>query len=201
MKTLATLTLLGTIFLVTEVSAQSQGAVIYRYKNKDGVTVMNSAIPPEYVQRGYDVVTPSGRLLKTVPPALDKETLERRAQDALTKQEQVRIDTHLRKSYSHVRDIDAARDRNLESLNGNISILKANLVSSRKRQKGYEHQAAALERSGRPVPPELLDNIAKATAEQRAIKAQIQQREVEAEAIHIRFERDRERFIEMMKQP
>lgn len=201
MKTLATLALMGTIFLVTEVSAQSQGAVIYRYKNKDGVTVMDSAIPPEYVQGGYDVVTTTGRLLKTVPPALDKATLERRAQAVLAQQEQARIDSQLRKTYSHVRDIDAARERSLESLQGNVSILKANLMSSRKRQRDYEQQAAALERAGQAVPQELLDNIAKTTGEQQAIKAQIHQREVEAEAINVRFERERERFLEITKQP
>lgn len=183
------------------VAAQNTAAskVVYRYKNKEGVTVLDSAIPPEYVNHGYEIVSLSGKVLKVIAPAVQGAEGERLYQERLKREEREREDIQLRRSYSNVADIDAAKRRNLESLRGNISILQANLISARARLQASQSQAAAIERAGRQLPEELVRNIDKLVQEDKDIQEQILQREQELTAVEKKFDEDRKRFIEISK--
>lgn len=189
--------LLGDIALALEAKA----AVIYRYKNKEGVTVLDSKIPPEYVSDGYEIVSRTGKVLKVIPPIAQGPDAERLRSEKLQREEQAKEDLQLRRSYSNVADIDAAKTRNLENLRGNISILQTNLGSVRKRLQAYHSQAAAIERSGRPLTDELLKNINNLVQEEKDIQAQIKQREQEHKEVAEKFDRDKKRFIEISEQP
>lgn len=180
---------------------QTKSQVIYRYKNKEGVTVLDSKIPPEYVNDGYEIVSRSGKVIKVVAPVAQGPDAERLRQEKLRRQEQAKEDLQLRRSYSNLADIDAAKARNLESLRGNINILQANLVSARKRLQDYQAQAAAVERSGRQLPEELLKNINNLVQEEKDIQAQIKQREQEYTDVEAKFDRDKKRFIEITSTP
>ncbi len=191
----------GFLFLGNVAVAQqsSKGAGIYRYKNSNGVTVLDSKIPPEYVNDGYEIVSRSGKVLKVVPPVPKGPEADRLRREKLQREEQAKEDLQLRRAYSNVADIDAAKMRNLESLRGNISILQANLVSARKRLQEYQAQAAAVERSGRQLPEELLKNINNLVQEEKDIQVQIKQREQEHKEVAEKFDRDKKRFIEISK--
>lgn len=190
--------LLGDIALAQQ---NTKSTVIYRYKNKEGVTVLDSKIPAEYVNNGYEIMSRTGKVLKVIEPVAQGPDAERLRREKLQRTEQAREDVQLRRSYSSVSDIDSAKARNLESLRGNISILQTNLVSARKRLQGYQAQAATIERSGRPLPDELLKNINNLVQEEKDIQIQIQQREQEHKEVEEKFDRDRARFIEISKQP
>jgi chromosome segregation ATPase len=180
-------------------AAQKETAskVIYRYKNKDGVTVMDSTIPPQYVNNGYEIMSLSGKVLKVIKPVVQGAEGERLQQEKLQREEREREDIQLRRSYSNVSDIDAAKRRNLESLRGNIGILQANLTSARSRLQTYQSQAAAIERAGRQLPEELLKNINNLVQEEKDIQVQIQQREEEYKTVEQKFDADRKRFVEI----
>ena len=171
--------------------------VIYRYKNKSGVTVLDSAIPPEYVNEGYEIVSRSGKVMKVVAPAVRGKEGEKLYQERMEREAQELDDVQLRRSYSNVGDIDAAKKRNLESLRGNIGILQANLMSARSRLEYHQSQAAAVERAGRTLSDELLKNISNLVQEEKDIQTQIQQREEELSAVEKKFDEDRKRFIEI----
>ena len=189
----------GSLLLCSLVAAQNtvKGKVIYRYKNKEGVTVMDSSIPPEYVNNGYEMLSHTGQVIKVVKPVAQGPEAERLQREKLEREARERDDIQLRRSYSNVADIDAAKLRNMESLRGNISILQANQVSAKSRLQTYQSQAAALERAGRPLPDELLKNISKLIQEDKDIKDQIQQREQELEMVEKKFDADRKRFVEI----
>ena len=173
------------------------GKVIYRYKNAEGVTVLDSKIPPEYVNNGYELISLSGKVLKVIAPAVQGAEGERLYRERLEREEREREDIQLRRSYSNVADIDAAKRRNLDSLRGNISILQANLLSARSRLQTSQSQAAAIERAGRQLPEELLRNIDKLVQEEKDTQEQIQQREQELKMVEKKFDEDRKRFIEI----
>lgn len=189
----------GSLLMSGWVAAQNTAAskVIYRYKNKDGVTVMDSNIPPQYVNNGYEIMSLSGKVIKVIAPVTQGAEGERLYREKLQREEREREDTQLRRSYSNVADIDAAKTRNLESLRGNIGILQANLSSARSRLQTYQSQAAGIERAGRQLPEELLKNINNLVQEEKDIQVQIQQREDEYKAVAKKFEEDRKRFIEI----
>lgn len=181
------------------VVAQKETAskVMYRYKNKEGVTVLDSTIPPQYVNNGYEIMSFSGKVLKVIAPVTQGAEGERLYREKLQREERERDDIQLRRSYSNVADIDAAKNRNLESLRGNIGILQANLLSARSRLQTYQSQAAAIERAGRQLPEDLLKNINNLVQEEKDLQAQIQQREEEYKTVAKKFEEDRKRFIEI----
>lgn len=190
--------LLGDIALAQQ---NTKSTVIYRYKNKEGVTVLDSKIPAEYVNNGYEIMSRTGKVLKVIEPVAQGPDGERLRREKLQRTEQAREDVQLRRSYSSVSDIDSAKARNLESLRGNISILQANLITVRKRLQDYQAQAATIERSGRQLPDELLKNINNLVQEEKDIQVQIQQREQEYKEVEEKFDRDRARFIEINNQP
>lgn len=181
------------------VAAQNTTAskVIYRYKNKDGITVLDSTIPPEYVNNGYEVMSLSGKVLKVIVPVVQGAEGERLQREKAQRAEREREDIQLLRSYSNVADIDAAKSRNLESLRGNINILQANLTSARSRLQAYQSQAAGIERGGRQLPEDLLKNINNLVQEEKDIQEQIQQREEELKTVEQKFDADRERFIKI----
>lgn len=177
--------------------ANKPGKVIYRYKNSEGVTVMDSNIPAEFVSKGYEIISITGKVIEVVPPAPAADLAAKAQQEKASREQREREDIQLRRSYSNVADIDAARERNLESLRGNIKILEANLASANKRLQNYQSQAAAIERSGRQLPEDLLKSISNLTQEEKDIQLQIQQREQEYNDVSQKFEDDRKRFIEI----
>jgi hypothetical protein len=173
--------------------------VIYRYKNNQGVTVMDATIPPEFVSKGYEILTRSGKVIKVVAPSLAGEEAEHARTARLIREEQTRVDVQLRRSYSNVKDIDAAKARNLDSLRGNIKILETNKSAAENRLQASLARAAELERSGRKVPEDVLKNISSLEQEIKNINLQVKQREVEYQSVSDRFDQDRKRFLEITK--
>jgi hypothetical protein len=185
------------------VAAQKEtpAKVIYRYKNKEGNTVLDSAIPPQYVNNGYEIMSRSGKVIKVVAPVIQGAEGDRLRREKLAGEEREREDLQLRRSYSNVTDIDAAKSRNLESLRGNINILQANLTSTQSRLQTSQSQAAAIERSGRQLPEELQKNINMLMQDEKDIQLQIHQREDELKVVEQKFDDDRKRFLEISNEP
>lgn len=168
----------------------SAESVFYRYVDKNGVPVINSRIPPEYAQKGYEVVTASGRVVRVVKPAptdAEKENLKSKA-------ELEKWDAELRRRYSSVKEIKLAKKRKLESIDGSIQILKGNIggIDTRIHQKRME--AANLERAGRSVGEGLLKQLDELKHKREVTVARIEKREVERQALIDKFDQDIERF-------
>jgi hypothetical protein len=180
-------------------AADAPGRVYYRYVNEDGVQVVNATIPPEYVPRGYEVVSLNGEVIRVVEPSPTGEEAERAAAERKLRKQQEKADKLLRRRYSSVADIEAAKTRNLQELQGNISILTSNLSNVHSQIVAQQEQAASIERSGRAVGDDLLKNLANLQAEERDIKMQIKQREREYQAASDKFDQDMKRFEEISR--
>lgn len=204
MRNLSLLVAICGSLLVNSVMAAeptSSTKVIYRYKNNQGVTVMDSSIPPEYVSKGYEIISRTGKVIKVVAPAPKAADAERVMRERQEQEARKQADIQLRRSYSNVADIDSAKQRNLQSLRGNIAILQANLSGVKTKLQAAQTQAAAIERSGRTLTDDVLKNIANLEQEEKDIVVQIKQREIEYESVSSKFDQDRARFIEITKAP
>jgi hypothetical protein len=171
----------------------------YRYTNEQGTKVVGQTIPPQYVRAGYELVTINGAVIKVVPASPSDADAERVAKEKKIAKERALADVQLRRSYSGVADIDAAKIRNLQELRNNIDILQANLFGVKSQLKNQEAQAAMLERNGQKISEDLLNNIATLHSEEKEVASQIQQREFEFKTADNKFEEDKKRFIEITK--
>lgn len=187
------------MFLGFAVSTQAATKTVFRYKNNEGITVIDNKIPAEFAGKGYEIITTSGKVVKVVPPSLTKEEAEKQKAEKAAREERMRADIELRRSYSSVADIDAAKERNLTSLSANIGILKSNLESSRQELNNETARAASYERSGRKLPADLLKKIDGLQTKEKDLSQLIEQREKEYQLVSDKFDQDKQRFIEITK--
>lgn len=169
----------------------------FRYVNDDGVTVMDSRIPPQYVKKGYEVVTVTGRVLEVVPPAPSPEEAEQRAADRERQAQRAERDRHLLRRYSSVADIEAAKERKLADFDANMTILHGNASSIETQIEDIQKRAADMERSGREVPEVLLDRLESLQNELFKAKTRIELRVGEKKQLEEKFDSEIERFAEI----
>lgn len=194
-RVLSTVLLTGALMWMGTVSAAEK--VFYRYLNDQGVKVLDHSIPPKYAQKGYEVVSLNGHVIKVVPPTLPKDELtkletNRRNQGALEK-----WDKQLRRRYSSVADIEAAKARKLSNLDGNIAILRSNINSLVAQIEDQQSQAANIERAGRAIPESMLKVIDEMQLELEDTEELVRLRLEEYKSVSDKYDRDKARFREI----
>jgi chromosome segregation ATPase len=184
----------------------SQAAVLYRYVNKDGVTVIDYQVPAELIGNGYEIINETGDVLEVVPRILSDEELAARseqekqaAETAAAEERQRKWDESLMLRYSSVEDIEDARERALRNLRIRVSILRSNLRALKQQVENYQAEAADLERSGREVDLARLSAMEDLRAEISSTERSIDDREQEIAAVSDEFQRDIERFEELLE--
>ncbi len=179
--------------LVCSLDALSQMRY-YRYVNTDGVKVISHIIPPEYAQKGYEVITHTGKVLEVVPPAPDPEELKQLEIERAKERELMAEYQVLARRYSSVEEIYAARDRRLAHLDASIAILRSNIGNINGQIESLMKKAAEAERAGRDVPQHILQSLANARTELRTTEEMLQARLDEHDAIHDEYEQQVELF-------
>ncbi len=172
----------------------AEDKLFYRYLDEQGVPVINHQIPPEFAQKGYEVVTARGDVIKVVAPAPSEKDAALMAQQRQREAELARWDEELRRRYSSVADIDAAKKRKLAQVDGSIAILKSNVRNLKSQIADQHAQAAKSERLGSAVPDSVLRTLAGLEEELQLTEGQIEQREQQYRNIDHKYERDKERF-------
>ncbi|MEJ2416647.1 MAG: hypothetical protein P8Y45_06890 [Exilibacterium sp.] len=194
---------IGVVFsftLILSGTALAGNKVFYRYVNDEGVKVLNHTIPPEYAQKGYEILSATGHVIKVVEPAISKEEGEKLAAERRARKELALWDASLRRRYSSVADIEAAKKRKLLELEANMSVLNTNIEGLKEQIETMQSKAAQIERSGREVSESLLANLKGLHVEMENTKAQVVQRKEEYRRLLEKYDRDIERFKVIEKQ-
>lgn len=174
---------------------------LYRYLNEQGNIVVDQQIPNEYVSGGYEVINEKGIVLEVVPRALTPEEqiieFERKRAEEAAQAEENRLkawDESLLLRYSTVADIEAARERALDSLRIRLSILNANRRSLVQRVENYQAQAAEIERTGGTVDKLRLRTVQDLQEQIGVTERAIVERQGEIEEVSKIFQADIDRF-------
>jgi len=180
--------------LLALLGASTAQAELYRYVSQHGVVVLDSqGVPPEYVDRGYEVLDKDGRVLRVVPPAPTAEELRQRAEE----QRQAKADAQLLRRYVSIADLEQTRRQQLNDLDGLMAAAQANLRGVQGQMRAREGQAAELQRAGQPVPPTLLEQLEIVGGEQRRIEANLLRLQTQREALEVEFASDRARLVKL----
>jgi hypothetical protein len=183
---------LAALIAVGNVSAA--GTRLYRYTTDKGVVAVDDHVPPEFAKNGYEVLSPDGRVLETVPRQLTgEEGARKRAAEAEAKRLQ-EWDKNLLLRYSSVDDIASARDRALYEIDIRLSILRSNLASVKGQVEREQEKAADIERRGSAVPEAISTNIDKLKAEVAGIEDSITERLKDKETTRASYQKDIDRF-------
>lgn len=168
---------------------------LYRYKGVNGETVIDDHIPPEFVSKGYTILSSTGMVIETVAPALTGEEKAKAMEEERKKMELEEVkrkrkeeDEWLLQRFSDAGDAVRARDRQLGSLETLIVVAQSNIKKLKKDEAKELSYAAAAERSGKEVPQDVLDNLKSIREQIRAAETQIETQRDEQEKIKYKYE-------------
>jgi len=172
------------------IQAATTDVQYYRYIDENGVPVIRNYIPPRYTQKGYEVVTSTGRVIRVVKPAPSASEKKRLKTEA----EMAKLDAELHRRFSNADEIIGAKDRKLDRIDGSIKILKGNIagIDTRIHQKRME--AADAERAGRNVPKIILERLESLKVKRESTMTRIKLREVERKTMVEKYDEAIERF-------
>lgn len=185
------------LVLLISMSASAHAQNLYRYKDANGRTVINHAVPPDAAKNGYEVISQSGRVIQTVERQLSGVELEEMSAERQQKRreaEQLEEDKLLLLKYSSVDDIIYAKNRAIQELNANVGILKGNIISLRRKIETLQQNAANIERAGRQVHRSLAQAISDSLIEIQQEQERIDEREKEISEQEALFDADIERY-------
>jgi chromosome segregation ATPase len=172
----------------------------YRYDNAEGVTVIDDHVPPQFAQKGYEVLNHAGRVIEVVPRALTEA--ERRSDSAAVQarlraeeaERQKRYDEALLARYSSVADIQDVQKRKVNEVQVRINVQKGAIASLQDQLEKQQAQAAEMEMVDQPVPAAVkgrMDELRAAIGDEEARIARLEQ---EKKTTAARYQFDIERF-------
>ena len=142
------------IGLVMMTQSNTVAAELYRYKNEDGVTVLDSHVPARYVKNGYTILSLDGRVLEVVPRALTEREIRERdrrlaeeERTAREKREREIADQNLLRLYSTPGDVIRARDAKIASIDGMINTQEGTIQRLESQKRQQESALADIERA------------------------------------------------------
>jgi hypothetical protein len=139
-------------------------------------------------------------LKKTGKKVGAKEAADRaKHEDAKKKniQERKRLDTALLATYTDKKEIDLARDRNIEPAELAIKGIESQLKVSQSRLDVLQLQLAESRKTKSSILPSINKEITTAKRKVELLKNKIAKRKIEIKKIKTRFDSDKKRFIEL----
>jgi hypothetical protein len=179
-------------------------AQMYRWVDGNGRVHYSDTLPQNYQQTGAAEMNKQGTVVRrTQSEAERRAEIERQAERLKLERQQAeraRLDRALIATYTTEAEIDLARDRALEhhklAIRGAETRAKAvdtNLSELRSR-------IASIEKSGRPVSPELQSQLSQVYKESLDLKRTILNNEEAMEKVREKYAADKARFRELSAQ-
>jgi hypothetical protein len=141
-------------------------AALYRWVDSAGKVHYGDHVPPEYAEQEKKKLDASGRTIETIERSKTQQELEelrelQRLREEERKQEALRQskDRMLLLTYQGVDEIVAARDTKVSTLELSIQHALGNRKAQIARLRGVRQSAADFERTSRPIPQSVLDQI------------------------------------------
>ena len=194
-----------TFFVLLALAALPVGAgTIKKWVDERGVTHYGDSIPPEYVKQGSTEFSTKGTVVRKTERAITAEERKAQEEERVNQEaarqkdvEQQRRDKALLNTYTSEKEIDLARDRNLQQAEVQSKSAELRIKQVEERLAKYRNQATASTKAGKPIPGDLRQDIANAESETRHLKETIQQKKKDIDAVRAKFEADKLRYREL----
>ena len=180
------------------------------WKDKSGKTIgCGDKVPPEYQDSATRELDKRGVTRKTTESAEEQAKRVAKEQEAAKQKaeldkkaaEQKRQDSALINTYSNEKEIDLRRDRDLATIDGQISQLKVVLKNATDRQKENKGRMDASAKAGKPATDVQKEDLARSEADQRKAEQSIADKEKEKEEKRKYYAGQKARYIELRGGP
>lgn len=186
--------------------AQKKSSSIICWKDKSGKTIgCGDKVPPEYQDYASRELDKRGVTRKTNESAEEEAkrlAKEQAAEKDKTEQakkaaEQKRQDMALVNTYSNEKEIDLRRDRDLATIDGQVTQLRVMHKNAAVRQGEIKGRMDATAKSGKPATDHQKEDLARADADVRKFEHNLAEREKEKDEIRKRYAAMKARYAEL----
>lgn len=185
--------------ILTFSSAWADGRIL-KWVDEKGVTHYGDSIPPQYSGHDNNELNRQGRIVKR-NKAGDSQANKAVAAETKVGVEQQRHDSALLAAYTTEQEFDLARDRNLQMDEATIEGLNQRMGSAKDRLAATKKIADGFNQRKKPIPPDVTQDLKKNQVEIATIETHIAEKQQSMDATRQHFEKDKQRFIELKRDP
>ena len=171
-------------------------AAFYKWLDDQGETHYGEVVPPEYAGKDKVELDAKGRVIKEKPAEVSKNNPIEQTAEQKVLAEQRRKDKSLRNIYSNEKEIDLARDRNLQQIEAHIQSIHELQRSAQQSLDSYHKEANGLA-AGTPIPASLQVDISAAEKKLEKLKQDLDAANAKAASVRASFEADKVRYREL----
>lgn len=200
---LAGIAAIGTMMITVPAA---QGQKIICWKDKAGKVIgCGDRVPPEYQDNESKRLDSRGITRETNVSAAEaarvreeeKKQAAQKAEEDHRLAEQRRQDTALLNTYVTPKEIDVRRDREVQVVDLQIQQLKAAQKGADDAYAAQQKRYANYEKTGKPVPANVKDDLKRAAEEKETLQARIADKEKDKGRISDSYAQQKARFIEL----
>jgi len=176
------------------------------WKDKAGKVVgCGDTVPPEYQDSATKELDKRGITRKTTETAEErakreaaaKQNESQMAEEKKRKAEQQRQDQALMNTFSNEKEIDLKRDRDLQVVDGQMTVLRVNHKNAAARQAEAKGRIDAAAKTGKPAGEAQKEELARAQSDLDKAEQSLLAREKEKEDIRKRYGEMKDRYMQL----
>ncbi len=191
--------ILGATLLLFAAFSTAAEAKLYKWVDDKGETHYGEVIPPEYADKDKVQFNEKGREVKK---ADSKESAEGDSSAGSAAEKQAAIDRKRRdkaliNTYSNEKEIDLARERNLQQVEARINSVQLLLKSAQESLYNYHKEAEGLRQGGKKIPDSLQADIASAESKVAKLQQDLDKAKEKEASVKASYEADKMRFREL----
>ena len=181
---------------------RSDGRVLYKWVDKDGLTHYGDHVPPEYATQEQHVLNSRGYEIKHLDAQKTAEQAAAEEQKRLDAEQRQLRDRNLLSTYASVQEIERLRDQRLTLLADQIKVTNQFLDTLNGRMKkmradGMRYRPYNNDPKAPSMPDQLAEDLVRLSADMRTQEQNLKQKRSEEATMSIQFESDIDRFKEL----
>ncbi|MFD2113952.1 DUF4124 domain-containing protein [Thiorhodococcus fuscus] len=187
--------------------ALAQGS-LYRWVDDSGAVHYTDSVPADESKQGHTKLSEQGVRTEEVAPAPTEAELQKAKEAERLKQEEERrvaarkeADARLLSRYRTAEEVELTRDGKLAGVDALIRVKRDLIRSNQERRLKLETRKKEALQSGKPLPPELENDIAQTESKIRANYAAIIDLERQKDAIRQEFRGILKQYLELRRLP
>ena len=191
------------LLLAVLLSAGTAQAGMYRWVDGNGRVHYSDTLPSTYQKSGAAEMSKQGLVIKRTQSEAERRAegvqLEEERLAEQARQQQAKLDRALTQTYTTEAEIDLARDRALEHHNLAIKGTQLRAKTVAKNLAELKERAGRLIKAGRPIPPNLKEQLDQVDKESLELRRSVLSHEEALIRVREKYDTDKLRFRELIR--